>query len=72
MAGRELRIGQLWKQNGSGETYIVTKVYSEALSTYATLRKVDSEEQRIRVKVVRTPEGQSLPGFTIAQGPDEF
>jgi hypothetical protein len=47
---------------------LVTRVYSEALSTMVVLRKSGAEnEPLIRVKVGRTPDGQTLPGFSPAQ-----
>ena len=64
----KIQLGQLWKKDGTGETFLVTRVYSEALSTMATLRKSGAEnEAQIRVKVERAPGGQKLPGFSLAQ-----
>jgi hypothetical protein len=68
MAGRKIQVGQVWKKDGTGEEYLVTKVYSEALATYAMLTLAGSEaDNRIRVRVERTAEGQNLPGFVFAQ-----
>jgi hypothetical protein len=73
MAQRSVKVGQIWKDKKSGGNYIVTRVYSEALATYAVLRPAGAEtEARIRVKVSVTGEGQSLPGYTEAQGPEDF
>ena len=64
----KIQIGQLWKKEGTGEIYLVTRVYAEALSIMATLRKAGAEnEAQIRVKVERAPSGQTLPGFSPAQ-----
>jgi hypothetical protein len=64
----KIQIGQLWKKDGTSETYLVTRVYSEALSTMATLRRSGAEnEALVRVKVERAPGGQALPGFSPAQ-----
>jgi hypothetical protein len=64
----KIQIGQLWKKDGTADTYLVTRVYSEALTTMATLRKSGSEtEALVRVKVERTAEGQTLVGFSPAQ-----
>jgi len=69
----KIQIGQLWKKDGTNETYLVTRVYSEALSTMATLRKSGEETQaQVRVKVERTPEGQTLVGFSPAQENEGF
>jgi len=69
----KIQIGQLWKKDGTGDTYLVTRVYSEALSTMATLRKSGSEtEALVRVKVERTAGGQTLLGFSPAQEDERF
>ncbi len=64
----KIQIGQLWKKDDTSDTYLVTRVYSEALSTMVVLRKSGAEnEPLIRVKVGRTADGQTLPGFSTAQ-----
>jgi len=69
----KIQIGQLWKKEGTGEIYLVTRVYAEALSIMATLRKSGAEnEAQIRVKVERAPSGQTLPGFSPAQEDERF
>ncbi len=71
MSARKIQIGQLWKKDGTGETYLVTRVYNEALSTIAILRKSGAErEHQVRVKVERTPAGQNIPGFSPAMEDD--
>jgi len=73
MGVSKIQSGQLWKKNDSGEIYLVTRLYNEALSTVAILRKSGAEsEPLIRVKVERTLNGQSLPGFTPAQEDEKF
>jgi hypothetical protein len=67
----KIQIGQLWKKSDSGEVFLVTRVYTEALSTMVVLRKSGSEsEALIRVKADRTPDGHSIPGFVPAE--DKF
>jgi hypothetical protein len=67
MSARKIQIGQLWKKDGTGDTYLVTRVYTEALSTFALLRKSGAEDQNlVRIKVENTPAGQNLPGFVPA------
>lgn len=64
----KIQIGQLWKHEKSGEIFLVTRVYSEALATMAVLRKSGAEnEALIRVKVDRVAGGQNLPGYVPAQ-----
>ena len=71
MAARKIQIGQLWKKLDTGETYLVTRVYNEALSTMVVLRKSGAEDQnQVRLKVERTPEGQNIPGFAPAMEDD--
>ena len=38
MSARKIQIGQLWKNLQSGDTFLVTRVYTEALSTIVVLR----------------------------------
>ena len=72
MPVRRIQIGQVWRKNETGETYLVTKLYTEALATFAVLRKTGAEtEAMLRVKVERAGDAQNLPGFSFAQGSDE-
>jgi hypothetical protein len=67
MAVAKIQIGQLWKKNGTRDIYLVTRLYTEALSTMVVMRKSGSEgEALIRVRVERVPGGQNIPGFTPA------
>jgi hypothetical protein len=73
MGVSKIQIGQLWKKEDTGETYLVTRVYTEALSTMVVLRKSGAEDQAlIRVRMERTPTGQNLPGFSPAQEHERF
>ncbi|MBI3661591.1 MAG: hypothetical protein HY234_00870 [Acidobacteria bacterium] len=73
MPVRKIQVGQVWKKSGTGENYLVTKIYSEALATYAMLRKAGAEEEaRLRVKVERAGDTQNLPGFIYAQEAENF
>jgi hypothetical protein len=70
---KRIQVGQLWKKNDSEESFLVTKIYNEALTTFAVLRKAGSEgEPPIRVKVLKSAATSDLPGFTFAQESDEF
>jgi hypothetical protein len=71
MSARKIQIGQLWKNLATEETYLVTRVYTEALSTIVVLRKSGAEdESQIRLKVERTAAGQNIPGFVPAMEDD--
>lgn len=73
MLGNKIQVGQVWKQDSSGESFLITKVYNEALTTYAVLRKAGAESERpVKVKVDRRGATSALPGFTFAQESDEF
>ncbi len=71
MAAQSIRIGQVWKRVGTGETFLVTRLYTEALATIAVLRPTGAASQTtqtmIRVRVERRGESQGLPGFAMAQ-----
>ncbi len=73
MGVKKIQVGQVWKKVDTGENYLVTQLYSEALSTVAVLRKTGAEsEARLRVKVERIGDGQSLQGFVYAQEAEDF
>ena len=68
VAAQQIRIGQVWKKVGTEETFLVTKLYNEALSTIAVLRPTGAATESLaRVRVERRPDGQTLPGYTMAQ-----
>ncbi len=68
-----IQLGQLWRLNETGDTWLVTKVYSEAFSSYAMLRKVGGSDSEVRrVKVGRSLEGATLSGFTFTQESEGF
>jgi hypothetical protein len=69
MAAQRIQIGQVWKKVDTGETFLVTKLYNEALSTIAVLRPTGAvTECMLRVRVERQGSSQGLPGFAMAQG----
>jgi hypothetical protein len=60
----------VWRQEGTGQDYLVTKVYNEVFSQYAVLRPAEvtaPDAPTVRVKVTKTAEGASLPGFAFTQ-----
>jgi hypothetical protein len=71
MSARKIQIGQLWKKLETGETYLVTRVYTEALSTMVVLRKSGAEDQNlVRLRIENTAQGQNIPGFVPAMEDD--
>ena len=60
------------KKDGTGDTYLVTRVYTEALSTIAVLRKSGSEGEALsRVRVERSAAGLTIIVYSPAQQDDE-
>ena len=71
MATRKIQIGQLWKKLDTGETFLVTRVYTQALSSMVVLRKSGAEDQDlVRLKIENTAQGQNIPGFAPAMEDD--
>lgn len=70
MAVKSIQLGQVWRNDADGQDYLVTKVYSEVFSQFAVLRPAEvtaPDAPTVRVKVVKSAEGASLPGFTFTQ-----
>ena len=68
IAEQQIRIGQVWKKAGTAETFLVTKLYNEALTTIAVLRPTGAAtESMVRVRVERRGDTHILPGYTMAQ-----
>jgi hypothetical protein len=66
-------VGQLWKKDATGDIYLVTRLYSEALNTMAVLRKSGAEgEAQVRVRVARGSKGQTMHGFSPAQEEESY
>ncbi|MDA2914718.1 hypothetical protein MYX77_12355 [Acidobacteriia bacterium AH_259_A11_L15] len=65
---RTIQMGQIWRNDTSGENFLVTKVYQEVFSTFAVLRKVGDETSgTLRVKVQKSADGMGLPGYSFTQ-----
>jgi hypothetical protein len=68
MLDQQIRIGQVWKKVGTEETFLVTKIYNEALSTIAVLRPTGAAtKSMVRVRVERRGDSYFLPGYSMAQ-----
>jgi hypothetical protein len=73
MPVKKVQVGQVWKKDGTGDSFLVTKIYNEALTSFAVLRKTGSEtDPPVRVKVVHTGGSADLPGYTYTQQADDF
>ena len=70
MAVKSIQLGQVWRNDDNGQNYLVTKVYNEVFSQFAMLRPADSSARTadtVRVKVQKTDDGATLPGYTFTQ-----
>ena len=70
MAVKAIKLGQVWRNDGDGQDYLVTKLYSEVFTQYALLRPAGvsaPDAPTTRVKVTKSSEGATLPGYTFTQ-----
>ena len=73
MPVKKVQVGQVWKKDGTGDSFLVTKIYNEALTSFAVLRKTGSEtDPPVRVKVINVSGAADLPGYTYTQQADDF
>lgn len=74
MAVKAIQLGQVWKQDATSKNFLVTKLYNEVFSQYAMLRPADATAattDTVRVKVTKSAEGATLPGYTFTQDSGE-
>ena len=70
MAVKNIKLGQVWRQDATGQDHLVTKVYSEVFTQYAVLRPAAITAPNapiVKVKVAKAQDGVTLPGFTFTQ-----
>jgi hypothetical protein len=68
-----IQLGQIWQLRATGENWLVTKVYSEAFTSYAVLRKVGGGDADVRrVKVEKAADGVGLSGYVFTQDAEAF
>ena len=75
MPVKSIQLGQVWRNDTNGVNYLVTKLYSEVFTQFAMLRQADSQAANVdtvRVKVAKTPDGATLPGYTYTQDAQDF
>jgi hypothetical protein len=73
MAVAKIQPGQVWFLEGTEESWLVTKVYSEAFTSYAMVRKVGGSDSDVRrLTIVKSSDGVALPGFKFSQESEEF
>ncbi len=70
MAVNTIQLGQVWREEASGKSFLITKVYNEVFSQYAMLRPADASAptaETRRIKVSKTAQGLLLPGYVFTQ-----
>ena len=73
MAVPGIQLGQIWRADDTSDNWLVTKTYSTLFSSYVVLRKVGGSEAEVRrVKIEKTGQGVTLPGFTFSQEAESF
>ena len=75
MAVKTIQLGQVWRNDQSGQDFLVTKLYNEVFATYAMLRQANAgaaSAETIRIKVQKSNDGASLPGYTYTQDAQDF
>ena len=75
MPVKSIQLGQVWRNDQTSQNFLVTKLYNEVFTQYAILRPADAgaaSADTIRVKVQKSTEGATLPGYTFTQEAQEF
>ncbi len=75
MPVKSIQLGQVWRNDQSGQNYLVTKLYSEVFTQYAMLREANANAANVdtvRVKVQKITDGATLPGYTYTQDAQDF
>jgi predicted Zn-dependent protease len=68
MSEIKIQVGQVWKHTETGKSFLVTRLFTEALATFAVLRSTEDDTAKpLRVRVTKTKAGSSLPGYVPAQ-----
>jgi hypothetical protein len=75
MAVKSIQLGQVWRNDQTARNYLVTKVYNEVFTQWAILRVADSTAattDTVRVKVQKSADSATLPGYTFTQESQDF
>ena len=71
MAVKNIKLGQVWRQDASGQDFLVTKVYSEVFTQYAVLRPAEVNAPNvpgIKVKVAKSADGVASARLQLHAG----
>ena len=75
MSVKSVQLGQVWRHEASGKLYLVTKLYNEVFAEFAMLREANVSplnNDTTRVRVSKSAEGASLPGYVFTQDSSGF
>ena len=75
MAVKSIQLGQVWRNDQTGQDYLVTKLYNEVFAQFAMLREANSNAAQVdtvRVKVQKSADSATLPGYTYTQESQDF
>ena len=75
MPVKSIQLEQVWTHDESHQNFLVTKIYNEVFTQYAILRRADSTAattDSVRVKVQKSADGATLPGYTFTQDSQDF
>jgi hypothetical protein len=73
MVNAKIQPGQVWLLEGTEESWLVTKIYSEAFTSYVMLRRVGGGDNDVRrLKIIKSADGVAIPGFKFSQESDQF
>jgi hypothetical protein len=75
MAVKSIQLGQVWRNDQTAQNFLVTKVYTEVFTQWAILRIADSTAattDTVRVKVLKSTDSATLPGYTFTQESQDF
>jgi hypothetical protein len=70
VAVKSIQLGQVWRRDDDGQNFLVTRVFTEVFSQIAVLRLAEvtaPDAPTVRVKVTKSTEGFTLPGYTFTQ-----
>jgi len=70
VAVKSVQLGQVWRSDLDNQNYLVTKLYNEVFTQFAMLRPAEKnapDAETVRVRVVKTAAGATLPGYTFTQ-----
>jgi hypothetical protein len=63
---KKVSTGQMWRNEQTGDVFVVTSLYKDVLASFATLRNPAANEGNRRAKITKTENGECLVGFTLA------